>query len=205
MIQNVKLEAGSCYCVTFNTVDWVDIFIRPVYKQIIVHTLNHFANSSKIKIYGWCLMTNHLHLLVHPINSSIADFEKEFKSFTTKKILEAINTEPLQRRKWMLQRFEEFCKMFGLVKKYNIWQNSSRPLFIDFEKVDVLIEHFDFLHLNPVRDKIVDLPEEYLYSSARDYSGTKGLVKIEVLVPLEEYISSLKSMSGNFLVKYIRN
>ena len=135
MIQNVKLEEGSCYCVTFNTVDWVDVFIRPVYKQIIVHTLNHFIDSGKVTVYGWCLMTNHLHLLVHPINGSIADFEKEFKSFTTRKILEAINTEPLQRRKWMLQRFEEFCKVFGLVKKYNVWQNSSRPLYIDFENV----------------------------------------------------------------------
>jgi len=37
----------------------------------------------------------------------------------------------------------------------------------------------DYIHYNPVRAEIVANPEEYLYSSARDYSGEKGLVNID--------------------------
>ena len=36
----------------------------------------------------------------------------------------------------------------------------------------------DYIHNNPVVEGIVESPEEYLYSSARDYASEKGLVKI---------------------------
>ena len=54
----------ACYFITFNTVDRVDVFIRPVYKQVVVHTLNHFIDNKGLIVHAWCLMTNHLHLLV---------------------------------------------------------------------------------------------------------------------------------------------
>ena len=99
----------ACYFITFNTVDWVDVFIRPVYKQVIVHTLNHFIDNKGLIVHAWCLMTNHLHLLVQAKEGYvIAEIEKEFKSFTTTKILEAIDTEPEARKDWMLKRFENF-------------------------------------------------------------------------------------------------
>jgi len=42
--------------------------------------------------------------------------EKEYKSFTTTKILEAIDTEPEMRKEWMMQRFENFGLKMGLMK-----------------------------------------------------------------------------------------
>jgi putative transposase len=36
----------------------------------------------------------------------------------------------------------------------------------------------NYIHDNPVRAELVANPEEYLYSSARDYAGEKGLVEI---------------------------
>lgn len=32
--------------------------------------------------------------------------------------------------------------------------------------------------MNPVESGIVDNPEDYLYSSARDYAGSKGLIDV---------------------------
>ena len=40
----------------------------------------------------------------------------------------------------------------------------------------------DYLHSNPVADEIVDEPEEYRYSSARDYySNKKGYLEVELI------------------------
>ena len=39
------------------------------------------------------------------------------------------------------------------------------------------------VHENPVREGIVDQPEEYLFSSARDYAGIRGLVAVQVVQP----------------------
>jgi REP element-mobilizing transposase RayT len=199
-------EKEACYFITFQTVDWVDVFIRPVYKQVIVHTLNHFIETKGLVVYAWCLMSNHLHLLAQAKQGSvIAELEKEYKSFTTTKILEAIDTEPEARRKWMMHQFENFGTMLGLMKKYHVWQNCSHPLYIDFKKKELLLEHFEYIHQNPVRDKIVDIPGEYKYSSARDYSGLQGLVNIVKLPAIEQQLAASETMNGNFFVKYIRN
>lgn len=196
----------ACYFITFNTVDWVDVFIRPVYKQVVVHTLNHFIDNKGLIVHAWCLMTNHLHLLVQAKEGYvIAEIEKEFKSFTTTKILEAIDTEPEARRDWMMKRFENFGNILGLMKKYHVWQGCSSPSYIDLRKTDALIEHFSFIHDNPVRDRFVDTSADYPYSSARDYAGMKGLVNITKLTAVEQYLAAAESFNSNFFVKYIRN
>ena len=53
----------DCSYLTFNVVDWIDVFIRPTYKQIIVDALNYCIETKKFTVYAWCLMTNHLHML----------------------------------------------------------------------------------------------------------------------------------------------
>ena len=42
-------------------------------------------------------------------------------------------------------------------------------------------QKLDYIHENPVKEGIVQKPEDYLYSSARDYAGMKGLVEIEFM------------------------
>ncbi len=42
-------------------------------------------------------------------------------------------------------------------------------------------EKLEYIHNNPVNEGIVCRPEEYYYSSARDYCGERGLIDIEFL------------------------
>jgi REP element-mobilizing transposase RayT len=196
---------NACFFVTFNTVDWVDVFIRPVYKQIIVHSLNHFIAHKGLTVYAWCLMTNHLHLLVQAKeNEVIAELEKEFKSFTTRKILEAIDTEPDARKKWMMERFENLGNILGFLRKFHVWQTCTNPVFINCDKKDTLLEYIDFIHGNPVRDRIVDTSTDYLYSSARDYSGMTGLVNITKIPNIEQQLIHADT-TGSFFGKFIHN
>ena len=51
------------YYLTSTVVDWVDVFTRPVYKQIIVDSLRFCQEKKGLIIYGWVLMSNYLHLL----------------------------------------------------------------------------------------------------------------------------------------------
>ena len=196
----------ACYFITFNTVDWVDIFIRPVYKQVIVHTLNHFIDNKGLSVHAWCLMSNHLHLLAQAKEGhTIGEIEKEYKSFTNAKILEAIDTEPEARKEWMLARFENFATRLGLLKKFQVWQNCTNPVYIDTRNISTTLEYFQFIHDNPVRDRIVDMAIDYSYSSARDYAGMKGLVNVNKISTVEQQLAASESINGNFFVKYIRN
>jgi len=42
-------------------------------------------------------------------------------------------------------------------------------------------QKLDYLHNNPVEAGFVSEPQDYLYSSARDYCGEKGLLDIVLL------------------------
>jgi len=202
---HIQGRHAGCF-ITFNTIDWVDVFIRPVYKQVIVHTLNHFIDQKGLVLHAWCLMTNHLHLLGQADQGyAFGEIEREFKSFTTTKVLEAIDTEPEARKDWMLKRFESVGSRLGLMKKYHVWQNANNSQYIDLRKTDSLIEHFSFIHENPVRDRFVDTASDYPYSSARDYMGMKGLVNVNKLTHVEQHLAAAESFNKNFFVRYIRN
>ena len=186
----------ACYFLTLNVVDRIDVFVRPVYKQVIADALNYFIEEQGLVIYSWCLMSCHLHLLIKTKEGySPAWFERDFKKYTTPEIIKAIEMEMDPRRSWMIQRFEDFSKSLKRIEKFNVWQNCSSPLHIDPSQTGLLLDHIDHIHENPVRERIVESPEYYLFSSARDYAGMKGLVKVKVVQ--HQGLSKFKKLSAN--------
>ena len=64
-------------------------------------------------------------------------------------------------------------------KSFQFWRQDNRPEELDTnEKMERVL---DYIHMNPVKANIVDKPEHYVYSSARDYCGVQGLLNIEFL------------------------
>ena len=52
------------YFVSFATIGWVDVFTRLEYRKIIIDSLKYCQNQKGLLLYAWCLMTNHIHLIV---------------------------------------------------------------------------------------------------------------------------------------------
>ena len=42
-------------------------------------------------------------------------------------------------------------------------------------------KYIDYIHNNPVKAGIVEKPEEYLYSSSKNYCDLDGLINIEII------------------------
>jgi REP-associated tyrosine transposase len=169
------VEPRNYYSLTLNTIDRVDIFIRPFFKQIIVESLNYFIEKKGLVVYGWCLMTNHLHLIVRAKDEGdVPRLIRDFKTFTAKIILEDLNTESDMRREWIMKKIREAA----LFDKLDVWENADHPVQISGEN-DEIYEYLKEIHNNPVRNKIVESPHDYLHSSARNYAGLKGLVNIQ--------------------------
>jgi putative transposase len=184
MLPNDKpmMPTDSCYFLTFNTVDKIDVFVKPSYKLAITDALNYFVTARGLVVYGWTLMSSHLHLIITTGEGAApAHFERDFKKYTTPAILKSIEMEMDLRRNWMFQRFEDYSKSLRRIEKFHLWQNCSSPLRIDAGQPADLINQIAHIHDNPVREKIVEHPEDYLFSSARDYAGMCGLVKVKVV------------------------
>ena len=85
---------GEVYFVTDTVVDWVDVFTRPIYKHIIIESLEYCQQNKGLIIYAWVLMSNHLHAIVGSSGENkVSDIWRDFKKYTSKKIIETIKTE----------------------------------------------------------------------------------------------------------------
>lgn len=169
------------YFTTSTVIDWMDVFTRPAYKRIIVESLKYCQAYKGLEIYAWVLMTNHLHMIVSisQDGTQVGDVLRDFKKFTSKAIVKAMQDNDSESRKeWLLDR----CWFRGAndtkITNYKFWQDGSYIENIctyDFYK-----EKLNYIHMNPVRQEIVEKPEDYVYSSARNYNGQKGMIDVIV-------------------------
>ena len=79
----------------------------------------------------------------------------------------------------MLNRFEYSGKNDKKIKNYRFWQegNDAQGIYLN----EYFEQKLNYIHYNPVKAEIVNRPEDYRYSSAIDYAGGKGLLKVVVV------------------------
>lgn len=130
-------------------------------------------------MYAYVLMSNHVHLIVRSDEEKLSKTIGELKKFTSKKILNSIKEEPESRREWMLFMFEEAAKKHKRNKKYQVWTHENHAINLFSEKF--ITERLNYIHKNPIRAGIVVNPEDYLYSSARNYAGIDAVLNIDLL------------------------
>lgn len=168
--------------VTSTVVGWIDAFSRELYKEIICKSLLFCKDEKGLLLHAYVIMNNHIHLIISAAPGyEIGYIMRDFKKFTSKKILAAIENNPQEsRKKWMLNMFGYAGANNNSNETYQFWQQDYHPIALDTpEKTR---QRLSYLHENPVRAGIVWKAEEYKYSSAIDYYLDKpGLLPIERL------------------------
>ncbi len=173
-------DQHAVYFLTLTIVDWIDIFTRREYKLEVVDSLNFCVERKGLEIFAWCLMSNHLHLLCRSKEAFLlSDTIQDFKKFTARKILASLEKESIESRaSWILKAFKDKGANQSRITNYKFWIDGLHAVAV--ESNHFLEQKLHYIHQNPVEAMIVDEPEEYLFSSARDYAGRKGLVKVEI-------------------------
>ena len=99
--------SDELFFITFTTINWIDLFTRIEYKQLLVDQLNHCIQHKGIEIYSYVIMTNHIHMIARSAeNETLSDFIRDFKSFTTKELYKCIsNNNQESRKEWLLNSF----------------------------------------------------------------------------------------------------
>jgi REP element-mobilizing transposase RayT len=168
--------------VTFAVVEWVDVFTRKEYGNIILDSLRFCLEEKGLLLHGWCLMSNHIHLIASAKNENLSNILRDFKKFTSKQVISAIEkNEHESRRQWMLKIFIEEGNKNSRNKMYQFWRQDNQPKELYSPKF--FFQKLNYIHNNPVVAGIVEKPEHYLYSSATDYFERKkcGLLDVSFL------------------------
>ena len=168
------------YFVTFQVVGWLDVFSRQIYRDIFLESLDYSQKHKGLEVYAYVIMTNHVHLILGSATSKLSDTIRDVKRFTSNKILTAISESHQESRKeWMDLVFRYHAKHNKRVGAKQFWTHENHAVELTTNHIkDVKL---DYIHNNPVRAGWVEKPEDYLYSSARDYAGLNGLIKIHML------------------------
>jgi REP element-mobilizing transposase RayT len=170
------IRSDHAHFLTHTITGWADLFTRKELAEIIVNSLNFCIKSKGLDVYAWCLMPSHLHMIANSNqpDHGLSDIMRDFKKFTSKAMIDCIQTISESRREWLLRLFSRGENTF------QVWQEGMHPeeLFTpEFTK-----QKLDYIHNNPVVAGLVYEPQHYVYSSAIDYyTGQKGLVDVMLI------------------------
>lgn len=119
-------------------------------------------------------MTNHVHLIIRARErNNLPDILRDYKKFTSKASIKAIKDNPQEsRQEWLL-------KQFRVPEGFRFWRADNKP--VELWSNAVIDQKIDYIHQNPVEEGLVFRAEDYVYSSAIDYAGEKGLLELIVI------------------------
>lgn len=139
----------------------------------------YYQNKRGLIVHAYCIMPSHLHMIISNNDEELSATVRDFKKMTNKKIVEEISRVNESRREWLLRAFSKAGQQLKRITQYKLWRDGNHP--IELDSASLIREKLDYIHRNPVEEEIVDEPEYYWYSSARDYTGLKGLIEVSLL------------------------
>ena len=136
-------ESGGCYHLTTRTLNGEHAFASEEAKRTVVEALASYRSAGQWRVHAFVVMSNHVHAVVSEAGSGLESVVRDFKKWVWHKLRGAGNG-PLWER-----RFDDNAVC------------SQREM----------TEVIDYVHNNPVRIGLVRRPEDYFWSSARNYTG----------------------------------
>lgn len=170
---------GAVYFLTIQVVFWIDLFTRQCYRDVIVESLRYCQKKKGLEIFAWVIMSNHIHMVVRSSIGDLSSTIRDFKKFTSKKIIESIDYEAESRSAWVLRLFAHAAKRQNKRGQYQVWTHDNHAIELISNKF--IDQKINYIHMNPVKAGIVSCPEQYIYSSALNYNDENGLLEVIIV------------------------
>lgn len=160
-----KAKGGHAFFMTFTAVGWIDVFTRKDYCDIAIDSLRFCQEHKSLEIYAYVIMPSHIHMVARRMVGEMSDLIRDFKSFTAKAILSAVETSPIESRKdWLMHMFRFYARYETQNKELMFWQKTSHP--IELFSNHMIDQKINYIHQNPVTAGICTDETSFVYSSA---------------------------------------
>ncbi|SMD41914.1 hypothetical protein SAMN00777080_0448 [Aquiflexum balticum DSM 16537] len=158
------MELERMYFFTATIHKWIPLLTEEKFKKIIISSLKYLTDKQLIKIYGFVIMPNHIHLIWELLDLNKKEMpHASFLKFTSHQFLKDLR----KNNQELLTKF----KVEEVNKAYCFWQRDSLP--IELYSPQVIFQKLEYIHNNPCRGKwmLVDNPLNYPYSSFGFYEN----------------------------------
>ena len=175
-----RIYEGHPHFLTTTVVDWIDLFTRKEYCLTLIEALDYCRLNKGLIIHAYVIMPSHLHLILSAKDPArLSDILRDFKQFTSRRIIQQIKGKKESRRTWLLERFAKAASNISKIRHYQLWQAGNHPKVLF--SPSFYLQKLRYIHQNPVKAMIVSQAEHYVFSSAIDYAGGKGLLPVNTL------------------------
>jgi len=165
-------EPSKPHFLTCTVLEWLPVFTRPATVQILLDSWTYLREHDGLRLYGYVVLENHLHFIAQAQRLDLC--VSRFKSYTARQIIDYLEAKRVER---ILERLRFAKRAHKADREYQFWQEGSHAELILHEAM--MREKLDYIHFNPVKRGYVHKPEDWRYSSARNYAGQEGLIPID--------------------------
>lgn len=145
-------------CVTHNR---LPIFQTDKVKEIVAKALDEARKSAGILIFAYVIMPDHKHILTDNFRE-MKDVLRYVNGISAKRVIDYLKENGFESSLKKLRIQERENK-----HKHSVYEHHSNAIRITGE--DAFMQKVNYIHLNPVRAGLVEHPNEYLFSSARQW------------------------------------
>ena len=176
--KRIKLENENiAHFLTFTIIEWIDIFTKPQYFNIVINSLKYCRKNKGLLLYEYVIMTNHMHLIAQASQGyRLSRIVSDFKRHTTMELLGELQKD---NRKYILNLIRN---SFSKKKDYQnqIWHRENYPEMIENERF--MGQKINYIYNNPVKKGYVIKSDDWIYSSARNrLSNDDGIMELDNL------------------------
>jgi putative transposase len=162
---SVDESLTSVYFCTCTIVEWLCVFKEEKYFTLIIESLKYCIEKKGLIVFGYVIMPSHIHLMAsHEKDVTLSDIMRDFKHYTSTKIAEMLLKD---NNHLFLRVFQKATEGRSKKLDYKVWQDEYHPIAITSEKW--FLQKMEYMHNNPVRKGFVEKPEDWKYSSARNW------------------------------------
>jgi len=157
MYQGIEFFTATC-------LNWQMLLQKDIHKQIILDSLKFLVKDKRIWLYGYVIMPNHVHILWRKQAVWIdKNVQQHFSKFTAQQLKLSLLSNSGDINNYKSTQND---------REYQFWER--RPYKATMYNRKTLEEKLDYIHYNPVKAGLCDLPDDYVYSSAGYYILNTG-------------------------------
>ena len=150
MARPVRIEyPGAVYHIISRGNNRAAVFRDDHDRKRYLEKLSLYCEEKEVDLLAYCLLTNHVHLLLETPKGNLSKMMQPFQTSYT-------------------VYFNKRHQRSG-----HVFEQRYKAFLVD--KDNYLLEVTRYIHLNPVAAGIVERPRDYRWSSYRDYLAGKGV------------------------------
>lgn len=155
-------RSTPAYYLTSVTHRRLPIFRTDKIKQIVCEAFDEARNSAGIQIFAYVIMPDHTHIITDS-RRKINDVLRFLNGISAKRLLDHLKANDHQSSLQKLRIQEREYK-----HRYSVYQHHSNAFEVYGE--ETLLQKVNYIHFNPVRAGLVEHPNDYRFSSSRQWN-----------------------------------